>query len=152
MRYVLGIDIGSTRIATALCRCVGQTWTEPEVVSPTGTESLLHVAADAAVLVGRHPAAEPDRVARGFLRRIGDDVPFLLGDELYTPEALTAAVAGWVADQVAATEGDHAEYIAVTHPPGWGAYRRGLLYDALQAAGRPRVQLLPTSIAAAESH
>ncbi|ROS40814.1 Hsp70 family protein [Amycolatopsis thermoflava] len=154
MRHVLGIDIGSTGIAAAVCRDVGERWSEPVVVP--AVESVVHVAPDATVSVGaeavRRSVVEPDRVARGFLRRVGDDVPFLLGDELYTAEALTAAVAGWVVDQVAADEGEPAERIAITHPPSWGTYRRKLLLDALAAAGLPPAMLLPTPVAAAEGH
>lgn len=154
MRHVLGIDIGSTGIAAAVCRDVGERWSEPVVLQ--SVESVVHVAADATVSVGadalRRSGGEMDRVARGFLRRVGDDVPLLLGDELYTSEALSAAVAGWVVDQVAADEGEPAERIAVTHPPSWGTYRRKLLLDALHAAGLPPAMLLPTPVAAAEGH
>lgn len=150
MRYVLGIDIGSSRVAAAVCRGDGTYWGEPEVVAMT--DSVLHVAADATVLVGPDIPAEPDRVARGFLRRVGDEVPFLLGGELYTAEALTAAVAGWVVDEVMEAEGGEPERVALTHPPGWGGYRRGLLHDALHEAGLPGALLLPSPVAAAESY
>lgn len=153
MRYVLGIDIGGTRIKAAVCRRAGEFWGEPEVVC--SLDSVLHVAADATVVAGpearRRALVEPDRIARGFARRVGDDVPLLLGDELYRPESLTAVVAGWVADQVAEVEGGEADRIAVTHPPSWGGYRRGLLHEALNEAGIPGALLLPSSIAAAES-
>lgn len=154
MRYVLGVDIGGTRVKAAVCRRTGESWADPEVV--LRAESVLHVAADATVLVGtearRAAVAEPERLARGFVRRVGDDVPFLLGDELYRPESLTAVVVGWVADQVADIEGSEANRVAVTHPPGWGPYRRGLLHEALKAAGFPGAVLLPGPVAAAESH
>ncbi|WAL65392.1 Hsp70 family protein [Amycolatopsis cynarae] len=155
MRYVLGIDIGTTRIKAAVCRRAGEFWGEPEVVTRS-LEAVLHVAHDTTVQVGaearRRAAVEPERAARGFLRRVGDDVPFLLGDELYRAESLTAVVAGWVADQIADAEGGDAERIAVTHPPGWGAYRRRLLHEALQEAGLPGALLLPAPVAAAENH
>ncbi|WP_435157111.1 Hsp70 family protein [Amycolatopsis sacchari] len=153
MRYVLGIDLGGTRIKAAVCRRAGEVWGEPEVVC--SLESVLHVAPDATVVAGpearRRALAEPGRSARGFARRIGDDVPLLLGDELYRPEALTAVVAGWVADEVAEAEGAEADRIALTHPPGWGGHRRRLLHEALAEAGLPGALLLPTPIAAAES-
>jgi molecular chaperone DnaK (HSP70) len=155
MRYVLGIDIGSTCVKAAVCRRAGEFWGEPEVVSRS-LESVLHVASDATVQVGLDARlrgqGEPERMARGFLRRVGDDVPFLLGDELYRPESLTAVVAGWVTDQVAEAEGGEAERIAVTHPPGWGPYRRRLLHEALHEAGIPGALLLPAPIAVAENH
>lgn len=153
MRYVLGIDLGDTRLKAAVCRSAGEAWGEAEVVC--SYESVLHLAPDATVVAGaealRRGAVEPDRVARGFARRVGDEVPLLLGDELYLPEALTAVVAGWVVDQVADTEGSEPGRIVVTHPPSWGSYRRGLLHQALQDAGLPGALLLPSSITAAES-
>ncbi|WP_236790031.1 Hsp70 family protein [Amycolatopsis sp. GM8] len=153
MRYVLGIDIGGSRIKAAVCRRAGERWGEPEVVY--SLESVLHVDADATVVAGpearRRAQVAPDRVARGFARRVGDDVPMLLGDELYRPESLAAVVAGWVADQVAENEGGDAARIALTHPPSWTGYRRSLLHDALHDAGIPGALLLPNAIAAAES-
>ncbi|HVW41906.1 MAG TPA: Hsp70 family protein [Amycolatopsis sp.] len=154
MRYVLGIDIGSTRIKAAVCRRAGEFWGEPDVVLRP-IDSVLHVAADGTVLVGpearRHVAFEPHRIARGFARRVGDDVPIVLGDELYLPESLTAVAAGWIADQVGQVEGGEPGRVALTHPPGWGPYRRRLLLDALDEAGLPGALLLPAPIAAAES-
>ncbi|GLY63976.1 Hsp70 family protein [Amycolatopsis taiwanensis] len=153
MRYVLGIDIGSTRIAAAICRRAGQSWAEPQVVRVF--ESVLYVAPDETVQVGLDNLAagvESSRMARRFLRRIGDEVPIQLGNQLYSPQALTAAAAGWVTDLVTEVEGVPPERVALTHPPGWGAYRRGLLRDALTDAGLPGTLLLPGPIAAAESH
>lgn len=153
MRYVLGIDIGNTRIAAAICRRAGGSWAEPQVVRVF--ESVLYVAPDETVQVGLDNAAigvESSRIARGFLRRIGDEVPIQLGDGLYSPQSLTAAAAGWVADLVTEFEGVEPERVALTHPPGWGAYRRGLLYEALTDAGLPGTVLLPGPVAAAEAH
>ncbi|NKQ58201.1 Hsp70 family protein, partial [Amycolatopsis sp. K13G38] len=39
----------------------------------------------------------------------------------------------------------------LTHPPGWGTYRRRVLHEALHDAGLPNVLLLPSPVAAAES-
>lgn len=153
MRYVLGIDLGGTRLKAAVSRAAGEVWGEPEVAC--SIESVLHLAPDATVVAGadalRRGSVEPERVARGFARRIGDEVPFLLGEELYLPEALTAVVAGWVVDQIADAEGGDPVRVVVTHPPSWGAYRRGLLHEALREAGLPSTLLLPSPIAAAES-
>ena len=154
MRYVLGIDLGTTRIKAAVCRRAGEFWGEPDVVLRP-IESVLHVAADGTVLVGpearRQVTLEPHRIARGFARRVGDDVPLVLGDELYLADSLTAVAAGWVADQVAQVEGGEPGRVALTHPPGWGPYRRRKLLDALHDAGLPGALLLPAPVAAAES-
>jgi len=154
MRYVLGIDIGSTRIKAAVCRRAGEFWGEPQVALRP-IESVVHVAADGTVLVGpearRLIPHEPQRIARGFARRVGDDVPLVLGDELYLAQSLTAVTVGWIVDQIAQVEGGEPGRVAISHPPGWGPYRRRLLYEALRDAGLPDALLLPSPVAAAES-
>ncbi|WP_298180767.1 Hsp70 family protein [Saccharomonospora sp.] len=160
MRYVLGIHLGATRVSAAVCRYRRGRWEQAEVV-PIGatapwTESVLHVSAQGDLLVGgaalRHVATEPERVARAPLHRTGDPVPFVLGDATYPAETLAAGMIGWVVDRVAEAEAAHAERIVVTHPPGWSAYRRGLLHQALDAAELPGVLALPSPVAAAEAH
>ncbi|PRX44662.1 Hsp70 protein [Prauserella shujinwangii] len=160
MRHVLGIDLGATRTTAAVCRWRGGTWSDPEVVplqaGAPWVDSVLHVSPEGGLLAGqaalRHTTTEPERIARGFLHRVGDPVPFVLGDTSYPAEALAAGLIGWVADGVAEAEGIAAERIVVTHPPGWSAYRRGLLHQALDEAGLPGVLALPSPIPAAESH
>lgn len=158
MRYVLGIDVGGSRTTAAVSRHTGDSWSEAQPLVLDGerfVESVLHVSSDG-VLAGhdarRLGAADPSRVATGFLRRIGDDVPFVLGDVCYGAEILTAALAGWVADRAVEREGSEPTRVAVTHPPDWGSHRRALLHDALDAAGLPGALLLPTPVAAAEDH
>lgn len=159
MRYVLGIHLGRTRVTASVCRHGTAGWEAPEVV-PLGAgvpwiESVLHVSPEGDLLVGQaalHRAGgEPDRIARAPLHRTGDPVPIVLGGVSYPPESLAAGMIGWVADRVAEAEAAQAERIVVTHPPGWSAYRRGLLHDALDQAELPGVLALPCPIAAAES-
>ncbi|MGC7094046.1 Hsp70 family protein [Amycolatopsis lurida] len=160
MPYVLGIDLGHTRTTAAVCRRVGASWGEPQVVALDGdarwVESVLHVAPDGSVVFGQEAArralAEPQSAARGFLGRTGDAVPLVLGPHLYTAEVLTASLAGWVADQVAESFGGPADRIVVAHPAGWGTHRRAALRTGLEAAGLPGVLLLPKPVAAAENH
>ncbi|WP_116046909.1 Hsp70 family protein [Amycolatopsis palatopharyngis] len=158
MRYVLGIDVGGSRTTAAVSRYTGDTWAEAQPLTLDGdrfVESVLYLSPDG-VLAGRDArragAHDPSRMASGFLRRIGDDVPYVLGDVYYGAETLTAALAGWVADRAAEQESGEATRVAVTHPPDWGGYRRALLHDALDAAGLPGALLLPAPVAAAEDH
>ncbi|MBK1784996.1 Hsp70 family protein [Prauserella cavernicola] len=160
MRYVLGVHVGTTRTTAAVCRSGAAHWGQPEVVPLGGgfpwLDSVLHVGPNGDVLTGqdalRRAAAEPDRIARGPLRRTGDAVPLVLADLSYPAETLAAALIGWVVDRVADAEGADPERIVVTHPPGWSGYRRGLLHEALDQAQLPAVLALPSPIAAAESH
>ncbi|MFD8495308.1 Hsp70 family protein [Amycolatopsis sp. NPDC059657] len=159
MPYVVGIDLGHTRTTAAVCRRAQGTWGDPDVVAFEGGarwfESVLHVGRDGSSLIGqdalRRAVAEPDGLARGFMSRVGDDIPMLVGGARYPAELLAATLAGWVVDEVADLEGGPADRIVLTHPPGWGPHRRAVLHASLEAAGLPGVLLLPSPIAAAES-
>ena len=156
MPYVLGIDIGGTTTTAAVSRLGNAGWLAPEVARlgarSTVVPSVLHVTGDGALTVGEPVQLDAGRVARGFVRRIGDDVPQIVGGEPCTPQALTAVLAMWVVERVLAQEGEPAEQVVVSHPAAWGAYRRELLHRALWEIGLANVTLLPEPVVAAESH
>ncbi|MPY80282.1 MAG: Hsp70 family protein [Actinophytocola sp.] len=159
MPYVLGIDLGHTRTSAAVCRYGEGAWTDPEVVSLDGgadwVESAVHVSQDGAVFAGQaiwHQQSPPERTVRGLLHRLGDPVPMVVGTQAYPSEVLTAALAGWVSDQLAYSLNAPAQQIVVTHPSGWGPHRRRVLHEALEAASLPGVMVLPAPVAAAECH
>ncbi|GGP34304.1 Hsp70 family protein [Saccharothrix coeruleofusca] len=154
MPYVLGVDVGTTRTAAAVCRLGGAGRAEPEVVGlggpGGGVASFLQLTPDGTIAVGE--PGDPRRTATGFLRRVGDEVPVVLGSELCAPEELTALMVAWVARQVADREGERASHVVLTHPPGWGPHAKGLVHGALRAMGLPEVTLLAEPLAAAENH
>ncbi|GAA4841403.1 hypothetical protein GCM10023201_34450 [Actinomycetospora corticicola] len=158
--YRLGIDLGTTYTAAAVSRRSGAEWSEPEIVAlgtrTASVPSVLHLAATGELLVGeaaeRRAHTEPDRVVRQFKRRIGDDVPLVVGDEVHSAQALAARLARWVVDRVAEREGGPAEAIALTHPASWGDHKRRLLATALQDAGVPGTTFLPEPQAAAVAY
>ncbi|MEV0807826.1 Hsp70 family protein [Micromonospora sp. NPDC050200] len=156
MAYVLGIDIGSTNTAATVARRRGATWMRPEVVALGGSSatvpSALHLSADGTLVVGESVAEDGTRTARGFVRRVGDDVPLLLAGEACPPQMLTAVLAAWVVEQVLDREGGSAEAVVLSHPAGWGRHRRELLHDALWQLGLGNVTLLPRTVTVAESH
>ncbi|MEO3926001.1 Hsp70 family protein [Micromonosporaceae bacterium B7E4] len=160
MPYVLGIDIGSTSTAAAVARLRGSNWDPPEPVrlGPTGCSvpSVLLMSSNRSITV-----ADPDEydgpvdggwVARAFVNRIGDDVPLLVGDEACSAQALTAMLAMWVVERVMDQERERPEWIVLSHPAGWGDYRRHLLGEALWDVGLADVALLPAPVLAAASH
>ncbi|MEV4753678.1 Hsp70 family protein [Micromonospora sp. NPDC049559] len=160
MPYVLGIDIGGTSTSAAVSRLRGTAWTRPEVVQldarSAAVPSVLHLGANGSLLVGepeRHSGG-PDggQIARGFWRRIGDDVPLMVGGEACSAQTLTAVLAMWIVEQVVVREGGHPESIVLSHPAGWGPYRRELLLEALWDIGLTNVTLLPEPVTVAESH
>jgi molecular chaperone DnaK (HSP70) len=160
MPYALGIDLGTARTTAAVSRNRRDSWSEPEVVpldaetDKPGVASVLYLTGDDAVEAGevaiRGGAASPDRVARDFLDRIGDEVPLSMGDRHYPAESLAAALVAWVVDRVEAYEGMPATHLVVTHPVSWGAHRRTVLQAALRDLDLPELTLLPRPVAAAE--
>ncbi|MGW3607428.1 Hsp70 family protein [Micromonospora sp. NPDC005161] len=156
MPYVLGIDIGNTNTAAAVARRHGTTWTRPEAVSLHAgsalVPSVLHLSEDGSLHVGEPMTDDGSRTTRDFVRRIGDDVPLLLGGEACAPQTLTAELATWVVERVYAFEGGPADAIVLSHPAGWRPYRRELLHRALFDLGLRNVTLLPHTVTVAESH
>jgi actin-like ATPase involved in cell morphogenesis len=159
MPYALGIDLGSSHLTAAIRRNDGERWAEPEVLELDGvaqTVALLHLTDEGTVEVGdralRQVTSRPDCVARGFVDRVGDEVPLLLGGRPYPAETLIAAVIGWIADYAEAGEGAPAAQVVVAHPAGWGSHRRAALLGALREAGLSDMTLLPRPVAAAESY
>ena len=154
MGYWLGIDVGSTVTAAAVC------WEEgPAEVVSLGSNSAV---VPSVVFLGEHDQVEvgeaalrravtdPDRVVRGFTGRIGDQVPMVIGGQAYTPAQLAAMLISWVVDQVSTRQGGRAEGIVITHPASWGDYKRAVLATSLVAAGLGRVRFCaePEAVAA----
>ncbi|MGQ0576321.1 MAG: Hsp70 family protein [Pseudonocardia sp.] len=159
MSYQLGIDLGTTFTAAAVCRTSGGRSGEPEVVT-LGTRnatipSVLFLGADGTVLVGeaaeRRAVTDPDRVVREFKRRIGDPTPVVVGGRPWPAQELSARLVRWVVDRVAEREGGPATRIALTHPAAWGQHKKDLLGAALAGQGLT-VTFLPEPSAAAVSY
>jgi molecular chaperone DnaK (HSP70) len=156
MPYALGIDLGTARTVAAVSRNQRDSWAEPEVVplDPAsdlpGVPSVLYLTDDAAAI--RAGAASPDRVARDFLDRIGDEVPLALGAAHYPAETLAAALVAWVVDRVEEHEGMPASQLVVTHPVDWGTHRRAVFQGAVRDLNLPEVTMLPRPVAAAEAY
>jgi molecular chaperone DnaK (HSP70) len=146
LAYVLGVDVGTTRTTAAVCRLDGAREAEIALVVP----SLLQLTDAGTFSVGDVDPA--GWTASGFARRVGDAVPFALGPESCPAEELTALLIMWVISEVVAQEGEQPRHVAVSHPAGWGPYRRGQLYGALRQVGVHDVTLVPEPLAAAENH
>jgi len=160
MPYVLGVDMGTSRTAAAVCRQTGSTWADAEIVQlgerTPGIPTVVYFATDGSILVGdaaQHNAtSDPTNAARGFSRRVGDEVPVMIGGESCTAEELTAVLVTWVVNEVAAAEGSAPQHVVVTHPAGWGVFRRRMLHRALRQTNLNNVTLIPEPVAVAEGH
>jgi YVTN family beta-propeller protein len=97
----------------------------------------------------RRGMSHPDRVERGFKRRLGDPTPVVLGG---VPHQVTALMAGQLRDvleAVAKVEGGPPDRVALTCPANWGPYRRELFEEIPQLAGLAKHVVLTEPEAAA---
>ena len=151
--YGLGVDLGTTYTAAALWR-EGRAECVPLGTTSLSVPSVLFLRDDDVLLVGdaavRRGITEPDRVARQFKRRFGDEaVPILIGDREATPAELAGVLLRWVVDTVTEREGGPPAHVTLTHPASWREHRTGLLVEAAEAAGLPDVGLVAEPVAAA---
>lgn len=138
MSYQVGVDLGSTFTAIAVGSAA------PPKIVPT----VVFVNPDGSVTVGaeaeRRGLADPQRVVRQFIRRVGDGVPILAGDVSWPAELLAARlVASLLPGQ---------DRVTITHPAGWGTHRVAALRDALAGQGVLGARFLPAPVAAALAH
>ncbi|ONI74679.1 hypothetical protein ALI144C_38305 [Actinosynnema sp. ALI-1.44] len=152
MTYPLGVDIGTTYTAAALWR-EGRVQTVPMGNRANAVPSVLFLRDDGSFLVGesasRRGITDPDRMAREFKRRMGDDIPILVGGKGFTAHQLTGEVMRWSLGRVAELQGGPPNHVVLTHPAAWGEYRKNLLVQAATLAGLREVGLLPEPVAAA---
>ncbi|MGH3852645.1 MAG: Hsp70 family protein [Pseudonocardiaceae bacterium] len=160
MSYWLGIDAGTTFTAAAICRAEVGRRALPEVF-PLGTRStavssVVYLAPDGRVVVGeaaeRRVVTHPERVVREFKRRIGDEVPMVIGGAPHSAPEIAAKVLRWVIDRVEQREGGPAAGIVITHPASWGSYKTQTMARALRAAGLPEITFRTEPEAAAASY
>jgi len=157
MSYALAVDVGTSFTAAAVVRFHQGPSAVPECLPlgarGTSVPSVVYFPEEGTVLVGeaaeRRGLDSPERVVREFKRRIGDDVPIILGTLALQPEDVFATMARWVADRAAEREGGPASAVFLTHPAAWGNHRLSVIRDALAAHGLENVTLLPEPEAAA---
>ncbi len=159
MSYALGVDVGTSYTAAAIWRLDGQQ--QSTEVVPLGSRmpavsSVLFLGPDGSFVVGeaaeRRSVTDPDRVVREFKRRIGDDTPLFVGGRPYAAHDLAAMMVRWVVDRVVEREGRAPDQIAITHPAGWGPFKKDLLRTALGAQGLHNLTFLAEPEAAAVSY
>jgi molecular chaperone DnaK (HSP70) len=157
--YALGIDLGTANTAVACWRDgraevvpLGASMGAPSVRS---CPSIVLVQDDGGTLAGtaaaQEAAAHPDRVIRGFKRRFGDDVPYLVGGREVTAEELTGHLLRWVLRTAREALGGGApSQLAVTVPATWQDYRLERMGRVAVDVGVPcPVSFMPEPAAAA---
>ena len=139
--YDLGVDLGTTYTAAATRRD-GRTEIATLGTRSPSIPSVVYLRADGQLLVGeaalRRETVEPDRLAREFKRRMGDQTPILVGGSPLSATALTARLLAAVVSTVVADEGGEPDHLIVTCPANWGRFKRDLLAQAVELAGTCR--------------
>lgn len=151
MSYALGVDLGATTCKAAAFRSgrasvvqLGATnlwWPAAAGLLDDGTVGIGDQAVDLLT-------SKPERVATGFLSRVGDETPLLFGGHLMRAEHLVGHQLRAVVDAVASAVGDQPAAIAVNHPAAWGAHRLECLAEAMAFSAVSGVELVPTPVAA----
>ncbi|HZS20369.1 MAG TPA: Hsp70 family protein [Pseudonocardiaceae bacterium] len=138
MAYSLGVDLGTTFVAAAMCE-----GSQPEMVTLSARSvvmpSAVYLSSNGRMVCGevalRQALTDPGRAAQGFKRRLGDPIPVRLGGESRQPTALLGALLSEVLRVVTETEGAPPEQVMLTHPASWGPFRRGVFEDVALEAG-----------------
>lgn len=137
--YCLGVDLGTTFVAAALCD--GR---RPEMVTLGGRSvvmpSAVYLGDDGRLLCGDaavdRSVSDPDRAARGFFkRRLGEPTPLRMGGETRSVTQLLAALLSEVLGVVTETEGAPPRRVMLTHPANWGPFRREVFAGVAELAG-----------------
>ena len=157
--YWLGIDLGTTYTAAAICWPVSD-GLEVQVVPLSNHShaipSVLYLPGDGSLVVGegaqRRSLTDPDRVVREFKSRVGDEIPMLVAGSPYYAHDLAAEFVSWIGQYVVEREGERPAAVALTCPASWGPYKTGLFQRAVQDAGVANVMVLSEPQAAAISY
>ncbi len=157
--YWLGIDLGTTCSAAAICWPAAD-GLQVQVVPLSGHSyampSVLFLPGDGSLVVGeeaQHRAlADPYRAVREFKSRVGDEIPLLVAGSPYYAHDLAAEFVSWLVQYVTHQEGERPEAVALTCPASWGPDKAALLERAVRDAGVPNLTMLTEPQAAAISY
>jgi YVTN family beta-propeller protein len=152
MAYDLGVDLGTTFTAAAVC-ANGRSRIAALTDHAAEMPSVVLIRADGAVLTGsaaqRRAATEPQRVAREFKRRLGDSTPLIVGGAPQPATSLLGHLLRAVIAKVSAAEGAAPDTVVLTHPANWGPYKRDIFAQVPQLAEVHAIRMITEPEAAA---
>lgn len=153
--YYLGVDLGTSFTAAAVCR--GRTSAIVELgLRRAQIPTVVHISEWGEVSVGetaeRRALSDPEGVVRDIKRRVGDEVGSLVRGRLWSAEALLAEVLRHVIDLTTEREGEAPSAVALSHPVSWGPYKLERWREVARLAQVPHVHLVAEPAAAALHH
>lgn len=148
--YRLGVDLGSSFVAAAVnrngrpevLRIGNQSDIVPASVGWAGSFVTGEAADDLAL-------RQPQQVLQGLKSRVGDPTPLRLGNTTYPVETLLGQLLGAVVARATRQYGAGPEHLVLSHPAGWGPYRRDALTETGRMVGLGSVSLISDAEAAA---
>jgi ABC-type phosphate transport system substrate-binding protein len=150
MGYQLGIDIGTANTVVALA---DGDW--PRVLTVAGspsTPTALYFPASGPAMFGRaaqrRALADPARATTGFLARVGESSPVVVGGAAYLPEGLVTRFLERLLATVVQNQGGNPDRVTVAFPTSWNQRRRELFTEALD---RLDVDFPVTAVPAADA-
>lgn len=150
--YRLGIDLGTTYTAAAVAADGEVSMVALGSVTPE-TPTVVAIDDENQWLFGnratRLAAVQPERVAREFKRRVGDPVPLIVAGRPVPVDDLLSATFRYVIDAASEQMGARPASTTVTHPAGWGEFKKAELRQSLEQAAIPAPRLVSEPVAAA---
>ena len=144
--YWLGIDLGTTSTAAAICRPAAgglEVQVVPLSSQSYAMPSVLFLPGDGSLVVGeeaqRRSLTDPYRAVREFKSRMGDEIPLLVGGAPFYAHDLAAEFVSSLCQHVTQQEGEPPQAVALTCPASWGPDKTALFERAVQHTGVPNV-------------
>ena len=151
MTYRLGIDIGGSHTVWAT---VSRDGDGPQSVDGATVESVVALADGRLVAgadVSNAVAATLQHITKGFVDRLGDASPLIVGGTPYGAESLVARLVVSVVDEARTRLGQEPAAVVLVHDDGLDDYRTGLLAEAARVAGIPLAKLVMVARGDAEA-
>lgn len=147
--FVVAVDIGTRRISAAVARRspAGDVVASnvPLGRSTDSTSSAVYVG-DNDLIFGdaaeRRGLSSPDRILRGVVARVGEETPYLVGEQRLMPADVFAASVAWAVGVAREREGADPAAVTVTVPATWADHRTDAALMALARAGLETAHLL----------
>jgi actin-like ATPase involved in cell morphogenesis len=153
MAYRIGVDLGTTSVAAAVCDAAGVRMVALGDRTPE-TPTAVYLHSDGTWVTGRRAASRsvtsPGRVARGFLRRVGDPEPVIVGGEPFPVPGLVGVLLAHIVARVSEVMDGPPDIAVLTHPVSWEAAHVAVLAEAAERAGLANSTLVsaPEAVAA----
>ena len=142
MTYRLGIDIGPDQTGWATVSRQGDKLQSIDGATVESVVALMQGRVVAGAELTNLDQAARGNVTRGFVQRLGDATPIIVGGTPYGAEALIASLLASVVAAARARHGVEPAAVVLVHDDGLDEYRTGLLTEAARVAGVPMASLV----------